>query len=439
MKFKHSLSVRPHVSKDGSRSNLFLRLTVCGQRKELPTGITLPSAAYLSEPQPMIVSVPDYPDAAMDNLHLQQQISTLNSVMMQMELTSAKVPSLNDVIASFNAAYHGSPNILCNAPLAASTKVVDAFQKFYDSEIVNQAWTEGTAKHKRTIRQHLSAFRPSAVMADIDDDWLIDFMRYVSETLAASTLEKLLINIRGFLRWCNKKGLYEGTSHETFKPAIKGADYHKEVLYLTTEELNLLETHKWEPHQQHLERVVDAFLFACFTGMRHSDVYNLRRSSIYGDTVHYTAIKTTTKSITVPLNSHSRRILDKYHDYKDRFNHPFPICTDQRCNEYIKDACKLCGIDTPTTETKYKNNKRTDTTRPKYELITFHCARRTFITQALALGIPSDVIMQFSGHSDHRMLRPYLAVTDKVKQENMRLFDTLNSTSVPQKLPENTQ
>ena len=52
--------------------------------------------------------------------------------------------------------------------------------------------------------------------------------------------------------------------------------------YLPWEELNRLREFKIPPTKQALERVRDVFLFQCFTGLRYSDVFNLRRSDIKG-------------------------------------------------------------------------------------------------------------------------------------------------------------
>ena len=63
--------------------------------------------------------------------------------------------------------------------------------------------------------------------------------------------------------------------------------------------------------------------------------------------------------------------------------------------------------------------------QPKYELITFHAARRTFITHAVRLGIPIEVVMKFSGHHSPEMLKPYLKIVDELKKKEMTKFDQM--------------
>ena len=66
-----------------------------------------------------------------------------------------------------------------------------------------------------------------------------------------------------------------------------------------------------------------------------------------------------------------------------------------------------------------------ETVLPKYELITFHASRRTFITHAARLGIPAEVIMKFSGHHSLEMLKPYLQIVDELKKKEMAKFDLM--------------
>ena len=61
----------------------------------------------------------------------------------------------------------------------------------------------------------------------------------------------------------------------------------------------------------------------------------------------------------------------------------------------------------------------------KWELITTHCARRTFVVNSLRLGIPAEVIMKWTGHSDFKAMKPYIEIVDELKKENMSRYDAL--------------
>jgi integrase len=51
-----------------------------------------------------------------------------------------------------------------------------------------------------------------------------------------------------------------------------------------------------------------------------------------------------------------------------------------------------------------------------------HAARRTFICTALAAGIPPQVIMKMTGHSDYKAMKPYIEVAERTKDDAMVKF-----------------
>ena len=74
----------------------------------------------------------------------------------------------------------------------------------------------------------------------------------------------------------------------------------------------------------------------------------------------------------------------------------------------------------------FKGNKRYENVLPKCELLTTHSGRKTFICNAIRLGIPTNVIMEWTGHSDYKAMKPYIKIVDAVKEENMSKFDTFS-------------
>ena len=52
-----------------------------------------------------------------------------------------------------------------------------------------------------------------------------------------------------------------------------------------------------------------------------------------------------------------------------------------------------------------------------------HTPRRTFICFALSSGIPPQVVMKWTGHSDYQAMKPYIEIAEKTKADAMKLFD----------------
>ena len=135
-----------------------------------------------------------------------------------------------------------------------------------------------------------------------------------------------------------------------------------------------------------------------------------------------TTIKTH-DDLAIELNKTTTAILTKYANCDFPGGKALPVITNQKMNDYLKELCELAGIDTPISEVFYKGGVRHEITAPKYALMSTHAGRRTFICKALSMNIPPEVVMKWTGHSDYKAMKPYIAVADKVKAEAMKLFD----------------
>ena len=167
-----------------------------------------------------------------------------------------------------------------------------------------------------------------------------------------------------------------------------------------------------------------AFLFCCFTSLRYSDVRNLKRSDVKSDHIEVTTVKTA-DSLNIELNKYSKAILEKYKDIHFENNMALPVISNQKMNDYLKELGELAEINEPVRETYYKGNERIDEVTPKYALLSTHAGRRTFICNALALGIPAQVVMKWTGHSDYKAMKPYIDIADDIKANAMNKFNQL--------------
>ena len=131
----------------------------------------------------------------------------------------------------------------------------------------------------------------------------------------------------------------------------------------------------------------------------------------------------TASSVEIQFNQWSSELIGRYVDEAFRDDRIFPPISNQVMNRCLHEICKDCGIDTPVHRTWYKGNERHDEVKPKYELITTHCGRRTFICNALAMGIPPSVVMQWTGHSDYKSMQPYIGVSQETKEAAMAVFE----------------
>ena len=304
----------------------------------------------------------------------------------------------------------------------------NAFYKVFD-EFVRDCgrqndWTDSTYEKFAAVKNHLMNFRDGLTFDFFDEKGLNDYVTYLRDVkeMRNSTIGKQLSFLKWFLRWAFKKGLHQNNAYDSYKPKLKSTQ--KKIIFLTWEELNKLREFEIPTTKQALDRVRDVFLFQCFTGLRYSDVFNLRRSDIKGDHIEVTTVKTS-DSLIIELNKHSKAILDKYKDVAFEDNKVLPVITNQKMNDYLKELAELADIDEPIRQTYYKGNERIDEVTPKYALLGTHAGRRTFICNALALGIPPQVVMKWTGHSDYKAMKPYIDIADDIKANAMSKFNQL--------------
>lgn len=70
----------------------------------------------------------------------------------------------------------------------------------------------------------------------------------------------------------------------------------------------------------------------------------------------------------------------------------------------------IAGLTAPVTKTYYVGNERREQVFEMWEVLTTHCARRTFVVSALFLGIPAEVVMKWTGHSDFDAMKPFRSI-----------------------------
>lgn len=300
----------------------------------------------------------------------------------------------------------------------------ERFDEFVNVNGRNNNWTKSTVAKVNVFGRHLKAFKEEVTFDYLDERGIAEFLDYLQEKkgMRNSTLSKMYGILLWFMKWALNQGYHTNNAYDRFKPRYKKPE--KPIVFLTIEELKKLAAIEIPTEKQYLERVRDVFFFCCWTGLRHSDVYNLRKSNIKKDHIELTTIKTS-DTLRIDLNKHSRAILAKYADVVFPNGKVLPVISNQKMNDYLKELGILAELTEPITQTYYCQRERIEETRPKHELLCTHTGRRSFICNALALGIPPQVVMKWTGHSNYSAMKPYIAVADSIKSKEMSKFDAL--------------
>lgn len=266
----------------------------------------------------------------------------------------------------------------------------------------------------RTVTSHLRSFcndsRFELSLENINDDFFNKLKQYLNKVknLNNTTANKALGTVKTVINFGIKKGY--------LFPNYRGYKITKEKLpvialteaeFLTLYNLDLSNTKR-------LDQVRDVFCFACATGLRYSDLAQLKPEHIQSEAIKFTSVKTSTE-LFVPLNRYSKAILQKYEGRSTAL----PVISGQRTNDYLKELGALAGIDTPVEKVTFKGNKRINKFIPKHQLMTIHMARRTFCTVSLTKGINAQTVMTLSGHTDYKSFQRYIDISEEQKRAAM--------------------
>jgi integrase len=223
-----------------------------------------------------------------------------------------------------------------------------------------------------------------------------------------NTIEKYTSTLKTFMHFATDREF--NTSSKDFIK-FKAAPEKVDIVCLTEEELMLIYNFDFSKNKTY-DKVRDAYCFSSFTGQRYSDLENLKWDDIKGNRWQLRT-KKTKENINVFLINKALEILNKYKG-KEK---PLEIISNQKSNKYIKEICKIVGIDEPFTKTQYRGSQEIVRKEPKYNFISFHSGRRNFCTISLSKGISSEVIMKITGHKDYRVFKKYVGLADKVVEE----------------------
>ena len=402
-----------------------MRVNFASKRIEFTTGYRIDAAKWDTDKQRVRNGCTNKlkQSASEINASLLEYYTEIQSIFKRFEVEDV-MPTPEQIKEAFNALHKPVSEEPKPKKEALPCDFFQVFDDFVEDCGRQSNWTDSTFEKFAAVKNHLTNFREGLTFEFFDERGLNDYVGYLRDVkeMRNTTIGKQLSFLKWFLRWAFKKGVHQNNAYDSYKPKLKSTQ--KKIIFLTWDELNRLREFKIPFNKQALERVRDVFLFQCFTGLRYSDVFNLRRSDIKGDHIEVTTVKTS-DSLIIELNNHSKAILDKYKDVAFEYDKVLPVITNQKMNDYLKELAELAGIDEPIRQTYYKGNERIDDVTPKYALLGTHAGRRTFICNALALGIPPQVVMKWTGHSDYKAMKPYIDITDDIKANAMSKFNQL--------------
>lgn len=297
----------------------------------------------------------------------------------------------------------------------------EIFKEFMEKCGHERNWTEKVHCKYQQVWTHLHCCDPKVSLETLNKskmqqlrDW------YVKNNYKNRTSTKQFKILKSFLRWMLANGYPVNQEALEYKPNLIVVP--KTVTYLKYRELKEFSDYVFPENKKYLEKARDMFVFMSLTSLRYSDLYNLRPSHINDNTITMYTVKTHDR-ITIPLTEKAKEIIEKYKGNPGKDGRLFPVPTDEKLNLFLKEAAEMAGLDKEFCMVYYIGSKRFEETKKMYEIIGCHDARRTFICISLALGIPAEIVMKASGHSDYESMKPYIEVADETQAQEMAKWD----------------
>ena len=277
----------------------------------------------------------------------------------------------------------GSPKVICNLNL------LDVFTEFI-KQYANKDIRLAKASHIQ-----LKEYTNSDILTPIQvtTAFCLGFLKFLNSKYKGYTPSHYFKKFKMFLGYCHGKGLIETNPATDIHPTQRSSG---EKNILSPEEINLLASTPCK-----VPEIKRAFLFACFSGLRWSDVSRLRHENIdyQSRSLTITQQKVSHSSSCATLSLYicnsGMKIIEKG-EYPQRSGKVFSLPSHTYTLKILKAWVKEAGIK---------------------KHITFHSARHTFITLLVANGTDIKTVSSLAGHSTTKHTETYIHALDKNKKK----------------------
>ncbi len=234
-----------------------------------------------------------------------------------------------------------------------------------------------------------------------------------------NTINDLFKKLRVFFSWCVDNDYIQASPFRRFH--MRGERYGTPV-FLTKEEVLGLYAFDFGSSRA-LEKQRDIFVFQCNVGCRVGDMMRMHKSDVRDGTLYYIPHKTVDKrpeTISVPLNSTARAIVEKYASLPG--DSLLPFVSVQKYNETLKTVFERAGLTRCVTIPDQLEGSEKQV--QLCEIASSHMARRTFAGNLYRQVKDPSLIGSMTGHSEgSRAFARYRAIDDSMKHELVELLE----------------
>lgn len=288
---------------------------------------------------------------------------------------------------------------------ATTTTLVELFELFMrDKRNVLQAPT--LFKYKSVLAQIIK-FKGDIPLRSVNKDFYLDFVEYLveEENNVNKTILRKLKSIRTVMRYGVEEEIVE---HSKWDRRVELKDVRASRYPLNEEERGRLWDYKTTDLLE--RRVLDAFIFSMYSGLRFEDLAKLSHHHIFTDThdgqsiryINMTATKGVTEE-TIPILSIVEPIIERY-----KGDPIFSIDWNSQCNEVIKRIAKKAGLTRMLEKVSVQGAKVKTSKKSLCDIISFHFARYTYTEMMSRAGLQVNYIQHNLNHSKLETTNAYM-------------------------------
>ena len=264
-----------------------------------------------------------------------------------------------------------------------------------DADFVEFFEVQSEKKHRlwATVVYHLKIFARGPVsFREIDEGWIEEFSDYLLEHVAKNTARTYLNKIKACLNIAVRHRIIRENPFRYVKP-LNVPESEIKRSYLSEESL-----HKLVQTPCKDAEVKRAFLFACFVGLRLSDVIRLRWKDVDLADASLSIIQKKTKErVTISLHETALQLIGHPKSPETQI-FAVPLWKNEhggKAWEILKVWGKRAGIP---------------------EEISFHSSRRTFATRGITAGLDIYTVKELLGQTEIRSTQLYVKLVNSARR-----------------------
>lgn len=228
-----------------------------------------------------------------------------------------------------------------------------------------------------------------------------------------STTASYISILKTFIRWSIERGVKYDFD---LTKIIRG--HSKENFVVSCDESELEKLTALDGLTDAQQVIRDSFIFSCHTGLRFSDIRQVKKDNLTscdGRPSLSIITQKTDDALNVPLSSRTMDILNKYPN-------GFRMFTLVYTNIILKELFRKAGIDSPVRNKKQVGNNKTEEVSKKCDVVSFHVGRKTFCTLLANKEVSAEVIMAMTGHKNHKTFEKYFTIKNEAKRKAVELL-----------------